>query len=322
MIWGLSVLFFLSVILAAIGLRQILFPGQENPRSAVKRRLASLGPSDSVAEAAAYALMRQTSLSSIGVLDRLLAKLPRTSGLQDLLRQAGNPFNMGTMVLLSGTLAVMGLLVSAILGLGLVGLLAMVVGAYLPIVILRRIKAKRLSVFEEQFPDAVDLMARAIRAGHSFSSALRMVADEMGEPISGEFSKVFEDYSFGKTMEDALTDLVKRIELNDVKFFATAVTLQRETGGNLTEILDNMGYIIRERFRLLRTVKALSAEGRLSGIILSIMAPALLGILWLTSPGYIKVAFEHPIGQMVLIIGGVFELLGILIIKKLIALDV
>jgi tight adherence protein B len=149
-----------------------------------------------------------------------------------------------------------------------------------------------------------------------------MAADEMSDPIKTEFGKTFEDYSFGKTMDHALERFGGRVELADVKFFSSAVNLQRETGGNLTELLENLGYVIRERFKLQRTVKALSAEGRLSGKILACMPPALFLLLYLSAPDYVYMALDHPIGRMMYIIGAGFELLGILVIKKLVKLDI
>jgi tight adherence protein B len=184
------------------------------------------------------------------------------------------------------------------------------------------LRKRRLAAFSEQFPEAVDLMARALRAGHSFGSAIQMVGDEIENPAAEEFGRVFDDYSFGKTLEDSLASLVERIGTEEVKFFVTAVNLQRETGGNLTEILDNISHIVRERFRLQRQVKAISAEGRLSGTILSLIAPTLLGALVLTSESYVSTLFNHPTGRLMLVSGGVLQLLGILVIKKLVNIKV
>lgn len=318
-----SAMIFFSLVLIGLAIRYMVFPVEETKGQTAKRRLRSLrkkaAPSD---EARAISLMRQTSYSNIGLLNRLIGVLPRLNKLQELLRQAGNPFDPGVFFMLCGGLALVGLIVGLVFSLGILTIILPFVGAYLPIMFLKKMKQRRLNMLEEQFPEAVDLMARALRAGHSFGSALKMSADEIGEPLKTEFSKTFEDYSYGKTMEDALEGLTKRVDLEDIRFFATAVSLQRETGGNLTDILDNIGYIIRERFRLLRTVKALSAEGRLSGTILAILAPALAGLLWFLSPGYMNMALEHPLGKMMLLAGAGFELLGILVIKKLIKLDV
>ena len=322
MIWLVMLLIFLSITCIGLGLQHVFLKPQESAAQAIKRRLASVGFKKTTAEDLDQAILRQTSLSSIGSFNNFLKRIPRLLYLKKLLYMSGSPFNLGALMLLSGTLTTIGILIGVILKIGVLTIGLALLGAYLPILILKTIKNKRIAVFESQFPEAVDLMTRALRAGHSFSLGMRMVADEMSEPTSSEFARTFDDYSYGKTIEEALEGLVERVELTDVKFFASAVSLQRETGGNLTEILENISYIIRERFRLLRTVKALSAEGRLSGIILAIMPPALVLILYILSPGYISIAFEHPLGRTILFIGGIFEILGILVIKRIIKLDV
>lgn len=322
-LWVLIGLVFLSVLFLGLGLRFVLFPPAENAKEAMKRRLQGIrSDTSAVGSTQVYQLMRETTYSDIGFLNKVLDRLPNATKYQDLLHQAGDPFNLGTLVLMSGALFGIGLLVGVIIGWGWGSLLAGGILAYIPIVVLGRIKIKRMGLLEEQFPEAVDLMARALRAGHSFGSALQMAAGEIGDPLSTEFTKTFEDYSFGKTMEDALRGLTDRVDLEDVRFFATAVSLQRETGGNLTEILDNIGYIIRERFRIMRTVKALSAEGRLSGTILAVMAPALFGLLYIVSPHYVSMALDHPIGRMTLYVGAIFEVLGVIVIKRLVKLEV
>jgi len=305
-------------LVAAVGVW--VFKADLKRREALRARLRELQKSQT--PEALKVIWRDHSLSTIPLLDRLLKALPRVSDVQLLLLQAGNPCNLGTLVLLTSLLAALGGLVglwreSAALALLLAGL-----GALTPLGWLRLLRKKRLQAFDEQFPDAVEMMARALRAGHSFASALRMVGDESEDPVAGEFTKAFDDYSFGKSLDDALNDLVRRVGLQDVKFFVTAVILQKETGGNLAEILDNIGGIIRERFRLMRQVKALSAEGRLSGVILSLMPPVLLVLLWIISPGYIAMLFDHPLGNTILLTGAGFQVLGMLVIKRLVNIQV
>ncbi|MFH1057347.1 MAG: type II secretion system F family protein [Pseudomonadota bacterium] len=313
--WGPAILIFLSLSALGIGLTTLLLRAQMERLAARQRRLSALAPQVAVV---GRTLWRDRSLSSIPLLHRLLSILPRLSDLQLVVHQAGNPCNLGSLVLTCGVLACLGLAAGAWRGSYVLALGLAVLGGLLPIFWLRFMARKRLQAFDEQFPEAVELMARALRAGHAFSSAMSMVASESEDPMAGEFAKTFEDYSFGKDLDHALGDLVRRVGLQDVKFFATAVTLQRETGGNLAEILDNIGDIIRERFRLMRQVHALSAEGRLSGMILSLMAPALLGILMLISPGYVSLLFDHPLGQTMLLAGGGFQLLGMLVIRQLV----
>jgi tight adherence protein B len=310
-IWILTGVIFLSVLLVILAVARLIHPGLESSQDAAARRLQKMVTGSAVTDYSAEAIMRQSSLSEIGFLDKLLARARRLTSMKELLEKAGSPMNLGTLVLLAAVLAMLGVLAGVILRLGLLIFPLALIGGVLPFILLKKLKDRRMSVFETQFPEAVELMGRALRAGHSFSAGLQMAASELPEPVSSEFAKTFEDYSYGKTMEDALDGLVKRVDNADVRFFAAAVALQRETGGNLT----------RERFRLLRTVKTLSAEGRLSGTILALMPPALFVMLYFSSPGYINMALEHPIGQAALMIGAGFEILGIIVIKIIIKMD-
>lgn len=322
MFYLIIALVFLSLVFVAIALGMFIFRRDLHREENRRRRVKVMSPKLDDANALLQGLLRDNSLSTIPLLDRILNRLPRLSDLRLLLQQAGNPCNLGTLFLMACTFAAIGGLAGLMQGSGVLAMGLVVLGAMGPFIWLKALRKRRLAAFDEQFPEAVELVGRALRAGHSFGSALKMVAEEMDDPAAEEFGKTFADYSYGKGMEDALKALVERVGLQDLKFFATAVTLQRETGGNLTEILDNISYIIRERFRLIRQVRALSAEGRLSGTILSITAPALLGILWMVSPGYIDMMFIHPMGHIMLIAGAVFQVLGIVVIKRLVKMDV
>jgi tight adherence protein B len=322
LIWFVTISLFVSLLAATVAIRWLFFSNDKERADAMRQRLSLISAKVDPSQAVLASLLRDRSYSTIPLLNRILASLPRTEKVRLLLHQAGNPCNVGTLVLLISTFALVGLFLgmwrdSLLLGVGLA-----LGGIALPVISLRTLRKKRLNAFDEQFPEAVDLIARALRAGHSFNAALRVVGEEMDEPIAGEFAKTFDDYSYGKSVEDALGDLVKRVGLQDVKFFATAVVMQKETGGNLTEILDNMGYIIRERFSLMREVRALSAEGRLSGTILCLLAPGMLALLMVISPGYLGYLFEHPMGDALLIAGGAFQLLGMLVIKRLVSLKI
>jgi tight adherence protein B len=316
MIWLATGMAFMSVMALMLALEWLLFSAERKRVEAQRRRLGEVGSKD--AQAAGRLMMRDRSLST----NRLLTAFPKATDVQLLLHQAGNPCNLGTLVLLIAVGAAMGLLVGAWRGHLILALGLAVGGGWLPVTWLKHLRKSRLKAFDEQFPDAVELMARALRAGHSFGSALRMVGEEMDDPMAAEFNKTFDDYSFGKGLEDALGDLVERVGLQDLKFFVTAVILQKETGGNLAEILDNIGYIIRERFQLMRQIRTLSAEGRLSGIILSALPPLLLGALLIMSPGYIDLLFTHPTGQLMLILGAVFQVMGMLVIRALVNIKV
>lgn len=320
MIWIVTIVVFLCLLAISLALQTLVFRSIWERRAAAQKRLKALETRQ--VDLSLRSLRRDHSLSTIPLLHRLLTSLPQTSDLQLVIHQAGSPCNLGTLVLACLTLGAAGLAVGAWRDDMALGGLAALMGLAAPVIWLKRLRASRLKAFDEQFPEVVDLLARALRAGHSFGSALRMVGEEMENPAAGEFSKTFDDYTYGKVLEDSLQDLVRRVGLQDVKFFVTAVVLQKETGGNLAEILDSIGSIIRDRFRLQRQVRTLSAEGRLSGIILSLLAPGLLLMLWLTTPTYVAPLFEHPMGRTMLMTGLGFQLGGMLIIRKLVNVKV
>ncbi len=321
---AIAIVAFLAAFSLLWGLHYLLVPHKEEPSHALKRRLKLISSNQplSLDEISAQALIRHEELSSIGFFHRILVALPRLAHLRDMLNKSGNPMNLGSLLLLCGTLGLAGIATGLAFKLHMFSVFIGIFLSFIPIFVLKKMKARRMAAFETQFPEAVELVTRALKAGHSFSAGLRMASSEMADPIKTEFGRTFEDYSYGKTMADALAGLVERVELTDVKFFAAAVNLQRETGGNLTELLENLGFVIRERFKLQRTVSALSAEGRLSGKILAAMPPGLFAVLWFTTPDYISMALDHPIGQIVLLLGVAFEVMGMIVINQMIKLDI
>src|ERR1700682_4195387 len=175
-------------------------------------------------------------------------------------------------------------------------------GFFIPYAYASHMRTKRFQKFEEKFPEAIDTLARAVRAGHAFTTALEMIANEVSEPVAGEFRQLYEEQKFGLPVRDALLNLAERIPLVDVKFFVTAVMLQRETGGNLAEILDNLSYVIRERFKILRQVRVHTAQGRLTMFLLMGMPPTVVAILQVFSPEFVYPLFHDPIGHALLVV--------------------
>ena len=169
-------------------------------------------------------------------------------------------------------------------------------GFFLPYAYASHMRTKRFQKFEEKFPEAIDTLARAVRAGHAFTTALEMIANEVAEPVAGEFRQLYEEQKFGLPVRDALLNLADRVPLVDVKFFVTAVMLQRETGGNLAEILDNLSYVIRERFKILRQVRVHTAQGRLTMVLLMALPPTIVVLMLLINPGFIQPLFTDPLG--------------------------
>ncbi len=197
-----------------------------------------------------------------------------------------------------------------------------VLGLALPYKVLA-IKAKRrLKKFEKQLPDALELLSRGLKAGHAFASGLQLVADEMPDPIGGEFFQTFKEYNHGLDLNAALLNLCRRVDLRDLRFFTTAVMIQRETGGNLAEILDKISQLIRERFKLRNQIQALTAEGRLSGVILVLLPPATALALFYLNPDYVMLLVRHPLGRIMSVTALSFQILGIVTIRKIVKVKV
>jgi len=192
----------------------------------------------------------------------------------------------------------------------------------MPYKILARKRKRRLQKFEKQLPDALDLLARGLRAGHAFPTGLQQVAKEMADPLGTEFFETFREFNHGLDLNTALLNLCHRINLQDLNFFTTAVLIQRETGGNLTEILEKISILIRERFKLRNQVQALTAEGRLSGLILLLLPPVLATILMTINPEYESQLFRHPTGQVMCGVAVGFQLLGMWSIHKIVNIKV
>jgi tight adherence protein B len=199
---------------------------------------------------------------------------------------------------------------------------ALLIGGFLPYSVVSYRRQKRFEKFEELFPEAIDTLARAVRAGHAFTTALEMISNEIAEPLSSEFRKLFEEQKFGMPVRDALMNLTERVPLVDVKFFVTAVMLQRETGGNLAEILDNLSYVIRERFKIQRQVKVHTAQGRLTMLLLMGMPPTVVAILSVFSPEFVHPLFYDPIGHALLVMSIALQTVGYFVIRKIIKIQV
>jgi tight adherence protein B len=191
-----------------------------------------------------------------------------------------------------------------------------------PYILLRRARAARLGKIEEQLPEAADFLARAMRAGHSFTNVLQMVGTELAEPLSGEFRAAHEEINYGVPMNEALYNLAERIPLTDLRYMIIAVVIQRESGGNLAEILGNISHIIRERLKLIGKVRVLSAEGRMSAWILGLMPFCVMAFMALANPVYVSVLWTDPLGVKMLWTGAAMMLLGALWIRRLVHIRV
>ena len=240
-----------------------------------------------------------------------------------LLEQADVRLTPSKLLMMSGGLALVGAVVCVVAGLhyGL-AVVAALVFSVLPFMWVLFRRKQRLAKFGKQLPDTLELISRALRAGHSLAAGCSLVADQMDDPIAAEFGRVYEEQNLGIPFDEALGGMTKRIPNLDLQFFCTAVILQRQTGGDLAEILDKIGHLVRERFKVWGTVQALTGEGRLSGIVLLALPPVLFVTMYRLNPDYINILFEDPMGNKMLAGAIVLQIVGALVIKKIINIKV
>ena len=240
-----------------------------------------------------------------------------------MIERSGYSVSLGQIVLSSAFAALLG----AAAAWQLTQQVLLAVGAFLllgitPFMFLRHAASRRLAKFEEQFPEAIDLIARALRAGHAFTTGLGMVADEVEEPVRTEFRLLHDRQNYGMPLPDALKSLAVRVPLLDARFFATAVLTQRESGGNLSEVLDGLSKLIRERFKLKRQVRTLSAHGRITGWVLAALPIALAGLMFVISPEHIGLLFTDPLGVRMIVAAGVLQVIGFIAMQRIVNIEI
>lgn len=317
----ISFLAVFAVVLIAVSLGWSFVEVQQKKK--VVGMLATVAGGEVVTETT---VLKDPSTEGQDPLNRLLAHLDVSAKLQTRIQQAGLDWTTGKLLMMMAAAAVVG----ALLGLRLKLLiypalsaagLAVLLGITPYLLVLRK-RSKRMSMFEEQFPEALDFLARAMRAGHAFSVSLEMLADESPEPLAREFRQAFNEQNLGAPIEHALQNLAVRMPILDVSFFVSAVMLQKESGGNLSEILTKLSYVIRERFKLKGQVRAASAHGRITGLILTVMPVVLMFALLAVAPGYLQGMVKDPDGRKLVIgaIGG--QLLGYYFIRRIINIKV
>jgi tight adherence protein B len=298
-------------------------PGMLAQRKLMGRLQSLSAPVDEPDAVKAAALVKVSNAGVVPGFDRMMAATARGSALSRWIEQSGMKASISGVLLVALVLA------------GLTALVAMMVthttmsmpvggaiGFSMPFMVLRFKRTRRLRAFEEAFPEALDLISRALKAGHAFATGLKMVADEMAEPVGPEFRKTFDEQNFGLPLKDALENLTFRVPLLDMRFFATAVLIQRETGGNLSEILENLAHVVRERFKILRQVRVYTAHGRLTGYVL-LALPAVLAIaLSFINPEHMNLLFRERMGQIMLMVAIGMQFLGFLWIKQVVKIEV
>jgi tight adherence protein B len=313
---------FIAVAVAAFALASLVDQRSAKARL-LKERLADENKSPERAPEEELALLRDEQLSKIPALDTLLRRSDRVSAIQKTLAQGGLTIRAGNFLGLSALTGIAAAIVLYVVSKRIdVAWVALLVGFILPYSYASYRRNQRFEKFEELFPEAIDTLARAVRAGHAFTTALEMITDEVAEPVSGEFRQLYEEQKFGMPVRDALVNLTERMPLVDVKFFVTAVMLQRETGGNLAEILDNLSYVIRERFKIQRQVRVYTAQGRLTMALLMAMPPIIVTVMLVLNPAFIRPLFNDPIGHTLLVAGITLQTVGYFVIKKIIKIQV
>ena len=253
----------------------------------------------------------------------LEALTPNVPSLQKLIVQADANITPSTFMIISLILGVLGFTASWLAGVKVyfapsLGILL----AFVPFAWLLHKRSSRLKTFASQLPDALELVARALRAGHSLGAGMHVVAEEMPDPVASEFGRVFEEQNLGIAVDDSLRAMCERVPNLDLRFFVTSVCIQRQTGGDLAEILDKIGYVIRERFRILGQVKALTGEGRLSGIVLIALPFALFGFMLNVKPDYIEALWTTELGKKMSLFAVIAQILGALTIRKIVNIKV
>jgi tight adherence protein B len=313
---------FVFVLVAAVILggyfAAVLIP-EALARRRLERRLQEVGQTSDEDES----IVLQQAEGPLPAVDRLVGHTRAGSHLSKLIEQAGVHTTPGAIVVMSVVFGIAaGLATQLVLRVTPALFVAVPLGAALPVLWLVQRRSSRLKAFEEQFPEALDLVSRAIRAGHSFQTAIGMVAEELSAPVAPEFKKVFDQQNFGLPLSEAFAALADRVPLLDVKFFITAVAIQRDTGGNLAEILDNLSHVVRERFKIQRQVRVHTAHGRITGFVL-LAVPAFLAVaLSVVNPDHMKPLFEERVGQMMIVATIVMQIIGYVWIRRVIKIEV
>lgn len=308
---------FLVIQTCIFAYKSIRYPN----RNKIKRRLEAL--SSGQYDASITDIRKKRTLSKIPLLDKLLAGASIVNRFETLVRQADSKYPVGFFLLLIAVLALSGYVFALLLWKNQV--IAIFLAALLgcaPIFYLRLKKKKRIEKFEAQLPEALDLIARALRAGHAFGSGMKMVAEEFGDPLGAEFRMTLEEIHYGAGTEDALKSLTQRVDCPDLKYFVVSVILQRETGGNLAEIIESIAYIIRERFKLQGKIRVLTAESRFSALILTLLPFIAVIAMQFVNPDYISTLLSTELGRISIAIALGMMFIGILVMKRIIKIRV
>jgi tight adherence protein B len=312
------------MVVAVVILGIWVFASTDNNQELIRKRMNAVHKAERRGEVSLnLKLLRDEMMSSVPVLHRLMMQWSWSTKLQEFLVQAGMTTRPAKLLLISAATGVGSNFLASLFHLR--PFLSLPIGlaaTLIPITVVALKRHRRLRAFEEHFPEALDLLGRAVRAGHAFTTGLEMISKECAEPLAGEFRTSFEEQNFGLPLRDALLNLAERVPLVDVRFFVTALLIQKETGGNLAEILDGLSRVIRDRFRLYREIQVRTAQGRLTAGILIVLPIFLAIVLTTLNPDYMKVLFEDSKGPLVIAIAAGLQVIGSAILWKIIHFEV
>lgn len=318
----ITLLVFLLVVLVVFGVYYAVTASHESEKSEVKRRLQTIAMRNP-SEEDMPSIVKREIMSEVPALNTLLFKVPIAKQAEHLLDQADVRMRVGTLFLLMGVLFVFGILIGVAVHRGFIaGLLLGVILFISPLLYLSYKKQQRLKKFTAQFPDSLEMIARSLRAGHAFTSAMEVVAQEMPDPVAKLFRIAYDEQSLGLSVQESLVNMNERVNSIDLAFFVTAVNIQRETGGNLSEILEKLATTIRERFRILGQLRVYTAQGRLSGYILAVIPLILALIIWVINPKYLEVLIKTELGIYLIAAAVILQLLGFYVIRKIVNIQI
>jgi tight adherence protein B len=317
----LSLIIGVAIITVVFGFVLI---GSTDKGTQIARRLEGSAPAQETFEKSASAqLIRDEGLSTLPWLDRALSNWSRIGYVRTLLSQAGMDTKPGQIILTTAVVALGTYLIAHLfLGSVMMPVIYALAAGSIPIGTVFYRRHQRLRAFEKNFPEAIDLLARAVRAGHALNTGMEIVGQEMTEPIAGEFRKAFEEQRLGLQFREALVNLTVRVPLQDVRFFAAALVIQEETGGNLAEILGNLSATVRERFKIRGEVRTRTAQGRLTAIILTSLPPGMLILMHFLNPEYVNVLFTDIYGILALVAAASMQIIGGFILWKIVNIEV
>lgn len=318
-----SIIFLVAMIFVSAVYFFIWELPEREKRKHIRERLESISDAGRRMPSPELDLIKSELLSDVPAFNKLLMQFSHTNRLKKLIGQADMKMKVSTFVLLSLVFFAGGVLAAQqMLSLWPVSILVGLLTSTLPFLAIMFIRKRRFNKFEALFPEALELITRAVKAGHTFNTGMEMIADEMVDPLAKEFRVTFDEQNFGLPLKQALFNMVERVPLLDLKFFVTAILMQKETGGNLAEILTNLSHLIRERFKIMGEVRTFSAQGRLTGYILTAVPTAMLFVLSGMNWDYMSALFKEKIGHYMLA-GAVFcQLLGYIIIRKIVNIKV